>query len=84
MPANLENSALASGQITGREHSPTHKQKIGWKIYWSWPNMPANLENSAVATKLVPEVLAPVPLVIFLKYFNVIRKDEILRHDDPT
>ena len=24
---------LASGQITGREHSPAHQQKIGLKIY---------------------------------------------------
>ena len=25
--------SVASGQITGREHSPTHQQKIGLKIY---------------------------------------------------
>ena len=24
---------LASGQITGKEHNPTHQQKIGLKIY---------------------------------------------------
>ena len=29
--------SLASGQTTGREHSPTHQQKIGWKVYWAWP-----------------------------------------------
>ena len=29
--------SLASGQTTGREHSPTHQQKIGSKIYWAWP-----------------------------------------------
>ena len=28
---------LASGQTMGREHSPTHQQKIGLKIYWAWP-----------------------------------------------
>ena len=28
--------SLASGQTTGREHSPTHRQKIGLKIYWAW------------------------------------------------
>ena len=28
--------SLASGQITGREHSPTHQQKIGLTIYWAW------------------------------------------------
>ena len=27
---------LASGQTTGREHSPAHQQKIGLKIYWTW------------------------------------------------
>ena len=27
--------SLASSQITGREHSPTHQQKIGIKIYWA-------------------------------------------------
>ena len=29
--------SLVSGQTTGREHSPTHQQKIGLKIYWAWP-----------------------------------------------
>ena len=29
--------SLASGQMTGREHSPTHQQKIGLKIFWAWP-----------------------------------------------
>ena len=29
--------SLASGQTTGREHSPNHQQKIGLKIYWAWP-----------------------------------------------
>ena len=28
---------LASGQITGREHSPALQQKIGLKIYWACP-----------------------------------------------
>ena len=26
-----------SGQTTVREHSPDHQQKIGLKIYWTWP-----------------------------------------------
>ena len=30
--------SLASGQITGREHSPAHEQKMGLKIYWAWPH----------------------------------------------
>ena len=29
--------SLVSSQTTGREHSPTHQQKIGLKIYWAWP-----------------------------------------------
>ena len=29
--------SLASGQITGTEHSPALQQKIGLKIYWAWP-----------------------------------------------
>ena len=27
--------SLASGQIIGREHNPTHQQKMGLKIYWA-------------------------------------------------
>ena len=30
--------SVASGQATGREHSPTQQQKIGLKIYWTWPH----------------------------------------------
>ena len=30
--------SLVSGQTIGREHSPTHQQKIGLKIYWAWPH----------------------------------------------
>ena len=29
--------SLASDQITGREHSPAHQQKVGLKIYWAGP-----------------------------------------------
>ena len=29
--------SLASGQTTGRKHSPAHQQKIGLKIFWAWP-----------------------------------------------
>jgi len=28
---------FGSGQTTEREHSPTHEEKIGLKIYWAWP-----------------------------------------------
>ena len=27
--------SLASGQTTGRKHSPAHQQEIGFKIYWA-------------------------------------------------
>ena len=30
---NYLHHSLASGQTTGREHSPAHQQKIGLKIY---------------------------------------------------
>ena len=33
----LHNS-VALGQATRREHSPTHQQKIGLKIYRAWPH----------------------------------------------
>ena len=29
--------SLVSGQTAEREHSPSHQQKIGLKIYWAWP-----------------------------------------------
>ena len=29
--------SLVSGQTKRREHSPANQQKIGLKIYWSWP-----------------------------------------------
>ena len=32
LPTSLQE--LASGQTIGREHRPTHQQKIGLKIYW--------------------------------------------------
>ena len=33
--------SLASSWTTGREHSPTHQQKFGLKIYWAWPHSSA-------------------------------------------
>ena len=45
MPMSVQESpveawvhSFASGQATGREHSPTHQQKIGLKIYWARPH----------------------------------------------
>ena len=32
--------SLTLGQTTGREHSPTHQQKIGLKICCTWPCLP--------------------------------------------
>ena len=34
---NFLHHSVLSGQTTGREHCPTHQQKIGLKIYWAWP-----------------------------------------------
>ena len=37
-PADLGSSSFSVlSVIAGREHSPTHQQKIGLKIYWAWP-----------------------------------------------
>ena len=41
--------SLASGQITGREHSPRIPQKIGLNIYWPW--LPP-LEQDPVSTSV--------------------------------
>ena len=30
--------SLVSGETTGREHAPTHLQKLGLKSYWAWPH----------------------------------------------
>ena len=35
--SSLPQHSMASGQITGREHSPAHQQKIGLKIYRAGP-----------------------------------------------
>ena len=34
------NHSWASGQTTGKEHSLTHQQTRGLKIYWAWPCSP--------------------------------------------
>ena len=34
--SNYPYQSLASGRTPGMEHSPTHQQKIGLKIYWAW------------------------------------------------
>ena len=46
--------SLASGQTTGREHSPTHQQKIGLKIYWPWPH-PSQLDPVSPSVSLSPQ-----------------------------
>ena len=35
--SSLSPHSLASAQTAGREHSLTHQQKIGLRIYWAWP-----------------------------------------------
>ena len=42
---------LVSGQSTGREHSPTHWQKIGLKISWAWPS-PSELNPVSLTVSL--------------------------------
>ena len=43
--------SLASGQTTGREHSPAYQQKIGLKIYWAWPR-PAEQDPASPSVSL--------------------------------
>ena len=45
--------SLVSGQTTVREHSPTHQQKIGLKIYWVWPTH----QNK---TQFPPQSVSPI------------------------
>ena len=35
----------------GREHSPTHQQKIGLKIYWAWPH-PSEQDSVSLTVSL--------------------------------
>ena len=43
--------SLCSGQTTGREHRPTHQQKIGLKIYWAWPH-PSEQDSVSLTVSL--------------------------------
>ena len=59
-PHHLHCPCLASGQTTGREHSPTHQQKMGFKIYWAWPwpseqdpDSPTSPSHQEAATSLL-------------------------------
>ena len=45
--------SLALGQTTGREHSPTHQQKIGWKTYWVWL-------HPSEQTQIPPQPVPPI------------------------
>ena len=47
--------SLASGQTTGREHSPTHQQKIGLKIFWGFISI--QFSGSVVSDSLRPHEL---------------------------
>ena len=38
---------------SGREHSPIHQQKIGWKIYWVWP-------HPSEQTQIPPQPVPPI------------------------
>ena len=43
--------SMTSGQATGREHSPTHQQKMGLKIYWTWP-CPSEQDSASPSVSL--------------------------------
>ena len=44
---------LVLGQKIGREHSPTFQQKIGLKIYWTWPCHQNNIQ-------IPPQSVSPI------------------------
>ena len=46
--------SLASGQTTGREHSPAQQQKIGLQIYWEWPS-PSEQDPVSLSISLTPQ-----------------------------
>ena len=63
--------SLASGQTTGREHSPAHQQKIGLKIYWAWPLKAISPEHSLEGLML--------KLKLKLQYFgHLMRRTDLL------
>ena len=45
--------SLASSQTAGREHRPTHQQKIGLKIYCVWP-------HKSSKTQFIPQPVPPI------------------------
>ena len=47
-------NSSASGQTRGRENSPTHQQKIGLKIYGTWPPLHQN------KTQFSPQSVSPI------------------------
>ena len=55
--------SLVSGQTTGREHSPTHQQKIGLKIYWAW-SRPSEQDQVSPSISLSHQE-APLSLLSF-------------------
>ena len=67
----LPHHSLASGQTTGREHSPAHQQKIGLKIYWAWPLKAISPEHSLEGLML--------KLKLKLQYFgHLMRRTDLL------
>ena len=52
---------LAWGQTTGREHSPTHQQKIVLKIYWVLPCLPEQEPHLVPPIRKIPQASYPHP-----------------------
>ena len=45
-PVEARTGLPQAKQLTGKEHSPAHQQKIGLKIYWAWPFPPEQTQFS--------------------------------------
>ena len=57
--------SLVSGQTAEREHSPSHQQKIGLKIYWAWPR-PSEQDRFPLSQSLPSGVLYK-PLIFSIR-----------------
>ena len=62
--------SMASGQITGREHSPAHQQKIRLKIYWAWP-CPSEQDPASPTVSLSHQEASISLLSLFIRGLTV-------------
>ena len=63
---NYSYHSLASGQTTGREHSSTHQQKIGLKIYRAWPR-PSEQDPDSLTTSPSHQEASTGPLSLSIR-----------------